>query len=771
MRVVQVVQIGLVERPAEARPGEDPAAPVEQRTEAGLLLGEGPEHPPYRLRVLAALPEVAERPRHQLAGQLPEPVRGIGPPQRRQHAPHEAPQHVPAPRGGGPYPVAEDDDGRAQVVAHEPHRGLVEPPQRREQPPPRLEDVAVEDGTFSLEQRGEPFEPEPGVDIALRQRDEGAVGEAAVAHHHVVPHLDPALVTRRRRLRRPVPGPQEDLRVGTAGPRRPVRPPVVLDRPLDGHPEALPHLQRGEVGAHPSVPAEDGGVQEPRVDPEPVREEFVPPLQAARPLVVAERPGAEHLEDGEVGRVADLLQVRRAQAPLHVHEPPPERVRAAFEVRGERVHPGGGEEHGVVTGRRQQRRAGDPGVAAVLVELGEAAADLVGGELRHGGLLRGTGAGARTTGDYARLASARNHRGPCSGRRWNEGGTSGGGDRGAGRSRGRGGASAGDVHAVEDNAGAGGGAGGFRRGTERGALAAGRPARGRGARSRTGRPGSLVSPSPSSPGSPVPRASLPRPRRTPGAAHPSVPDTTCSAIGGRPQRPRISLARATVVRGLSARPGSIAAASRPRGTASAARSARHSAGGSRRNSRPSSRPISSGSASVPGPAESDRSRGSPRTGARLVGGLSQRPSESTSSAGCAAAATLGMPRALTYATSGDSVCRARGASSSSSSSPARSTSEVSESARSSAPTLSSWPIRTTCPRCPPGPGVRSTARRSPPPLSPKTSQPGEPGSPCTAAPGGVRTASIAPNTQGHGREAASATYTWESGSSSQDSAS
>ncbi|WP_186003183.1 hypothetical protein [Streptomyces sp. S1A1-3] len=42
--------------------------------------------------------------------------------------------------------------------------------------------------------------------------------------------------------------------------------------------------------------------------------------------------------------------------------------------------------------------------------------------------------------------------------------------------------------------------------------------------------------------------------------------------------------------------------------------------------------------------------------------------------------------------------------------------------------------------CPCGPGVRSTATRSPPPLWPKTIQPGEPTSPCTAASDGVPTA-------------------------------
>src|SRR5215470_14585346 len=60
----------------------------------------------------------------------------------------------------------------------------------------------------------------------------------------------------------------------------------------------------------------------------------------------------------------------------------------------------------------------------------------------------------------------------------------------------------------------------------------------------------------------------------------------------------------------------------------------------------------------------------------------------------------------------------------------------------------------TCPMFPRGPGVRSIATRSPPPLPPKTSQPGEPTRACTAPLGQVEAASCAANIHGSGRVAA-----------------
>ncbi len=139
----------------------------------------------------------------------------------------------------------------------------------------------------------------------------------------------------------------------------------------------LPQLQRGGVRAGAVVTAVDGGVQQTRIDPQPFGEQPVPPVQAHRAVVVAQRPGAEHLEDGQVGGVTDLLQVRGAQAALQVHQPPAQRMGAALQVRRERVHPRGGEQHGVA-GRWQQRRAGDPAVAAFLVVLDEGADDVFG---------------------------------------------------------------------------------------------------------------------------------------------------------------------------------------------------------------------------------------------------------------------------------------------------------------------------------------------------------------------------------------------------------
>jgi hypothetical protein len=68
--------------------------------------------------------------------------------------------------------------------------------------------------------------------------------------------------------------------------------------------------------------------------------------------------------------IADLVQIGGAQAALHAGQPPALRMRAAFQVPGQRMHPRGGEQHRVTVGRHQ-RAARHYLVAPVAEELKE----------------------------------------------------------------------------------------------------------------------------------------------------------------------------------------------------------------------------------------------------------------------------------------------------------------------------------------------------------------------------------------------------------------
>lgn len=111
-------------------------------------------------------------------------------------------------------------------------------------------------------------------------------------------------------------------------------------------------------------------MQQAGIDTQPLGEQPVSPVETERAFVVTQRPGAEHLEDGQVSGVTDLLQVRGAQAALHVDQPRAQRMGAALQVWSEGVHAGGGEEHGVA-GWWQQRRADDPAMGALFEVLDE----------------------------------------------------------------------------------------------------------------------------------------------------------------------------------------------------------------------------------------------------------------------------------------------------------------------------------------------------------------------------------------------------------------
>ena len=140
--VVEVVEVVLGEGAAEAGAGEDPAAAVEEAGEAVLLLEE---HPADRLRV-DVLAEVVQGVPDQLLRQVTESAPRVVPAQHGEHPAEQAAQDVAAAGVGGADTVADDDDGRAQVVADQAQGRLVQLPEGRYEAAPGVEDVALEDG-------------------------------------------------------------------------------------------------------------------------------------------------------------------------------------------------------------------------------------------------------------------------------------------------------------------------------------------------------------------------------------------------------------------------------------------------------------------------------------------------------------------------------------------------------------------------------------------------------------------------------------------------
>ena len=198
-----------------------------------------------------------------------------------------------------------------------------------------------------------------------------------VLHEDEVPDLDVAVVVgggaavdavRRSAV-------EEDLGAGAGRARQAGAPVVrVLAEPLDAllgeAGDALPQLERLVVLFV------DGDPEVLRVEAEPAvglggRQQI--PRVADRALleVVAERPVAEHLEERAVaGRLADLFDVVRADALLHVGGARVRRGHVAAQVRDERHHAGDREQQRRVVG---DERCGRHDGVAVLLEVVEVA--------------------------------------------------------------------------------------------------------------------------------------------------------------------------------------------------------------------------------------------------------------------------------------------------------------------------------------------------------------------------------------------------------------
>ena len=229
------------------------------------------------------------------------------------------------------------------------------------------------------------------------QRNELALFVLVVLHEDVVPDLDVlAAVAARTAIGTALllAGVDEHLGVRTARTRRPGRPPpVVLTRqaenPLIGNAERLPDrnglLVRRDVPclALLAFAAEDGDVELLRLEAEMLRQKLKAPADRLLLEVVVQRPVAEHLEERQVRRVADLVNVARSDALLHIGETRPRRMlHRAHQVRHQRMHTRSRKEDGRIV-LRNDRGAGDDLMPLRLKELQIRVTQFVSSQILH----------------------------------------------------------------------------------------------------------------------------------------------------------------------------------------------------------------------------------------------------------------------------------------------------------------------------------------------------------------------------------------------------
>ena len=280
------------------------------------------------------------------------------------------------------------------MVGEDPQRALVgmhlrELPAERHE---RRERVGLEDGVDALLDDRHALEPEPRVDVVRRQRRERRPAVRVDAHvvlrEDEVPVLEEALVLAARQVvfGAPVePAVEVQLAARPARAGRTALPEVLRARaqhdPLARNPDGLPRRDRLLVGpeAELLVALEHRDPDVVGAEAEAVERQLPRRLDRLLLEVVADREVAEHLEERQVARgVADVVDVRRAEALLHGRQAWMGRLLLAAEVRHERVHPGRRQQDRRVVGGRHERRRRQPLVVATLEEAQERLADVVG---------------------------------------------------------------------------------------------------------------------------------------------------------------------------------------------------------------------------------------------------------------------------------------------------------------------------------------------------------------------------------------------------------
>ena len=239
----------------------------------------------------------------------------------------------------------------------------------------RLEDFGVVAACLALEDRCDALDAHAGINVFLFHRDELSIRGLVILHEDIVPDFDPAFILWIEDFRhRHRSGPVEHFGIGSAGTGLSGgAPPVVFFREFCNaffaDPERTPEIVCLfiEGGIFITGKNREGETVNRNIQPLFSRQEFKAVLDGRFLEVVAERPVAEHFEEGEVDGIADFINISGPDAFLHVREPFPERMRGAEQKRNQRMHSGCGKQNcGIVIGN--QRRALDDGVAFALIK-------------------------------------------------------------------------------------------------------------------------------------------------------------------------------------------------------------------------------------------------------------------------------------------------------------------------------------------------------------------------------------------------------------------
>ena len=252
--------------------------------------------------------------------------------------------------------------------------------------------VGLVHGLAAVQRADGALQAHAGIDVLLLHRNVLALAVLVVLHEHVVPDLHEAAAGAGRGAIRAAGRLIADdehlgVRAARAGLARRAPPVVLSVQEIDVlRLDALRHPVAGGLVVTRDVvlALEHGERQLVLVKAQVLRagQELPGPGDHVLLEIIAQRPVAQHFKEGQVGGIADLVDVAGADALLHVGEAGAGRVLAAQQVRNQRVHARGGKEHGRVV-LRNDGSAGDDRVTLALKEVQPHRAQLAGSHLLH----------------------------------------------------------------------------------------------------------------------------------------------------------------------------------------------------------------------------------------------------------------------------------------------------------------------------------------------------------------------------------------------------
>jgi len=159
----------------------------------------------------------------------------------------------------------------------------------------------------SLQNRDRAIYAHPGVNVLLTQLDVASIARFVVLHKHIVPDFKPlaAGATRRTAGMIGLASVVENFGIGTTRSSRTRRsPPVVFLRQkvnaIIRNTQVPPSLRRFIVARRVSITRKNGDGQTRGIEREYLRQKFATPRQRFLLEIIAERPVAQHLEEGEM---------------------------------------------------------------------------------------------------------------------------------------------------------------------------------------------------------------------------------------------------------------------------------------------------------------------------------------------------------------------------------------------------------------------------------------------------------------------------------------